>query len=1488
MPPTDVANAPAAVDTTSGARSEVGETLAADPQIGTEWSRSAALSADMADAGLVGNLELTDTALDVAAQQLHDAIDRNDTDAIHRILEPMSADDRKGIEQSYHDLFDPNGAPDTLRRDIQQKLDLTEAARDIAILDRTATITNDAGQLDYQLTRLADGDQDAIVGIREVLATLNPEQVAQLDLDLRTHYPDKYPNGLQSALFDNSNLSDQQKEALRILAKGVTNTDEGVPGRTAEDNIALANLALSMDDMNLLCEALRGNQPAAVRARAALQADAAFQQHASDTFGADNTVWRDFVAQGYISLTTIADKNNEGFFDVNRQNIELALANATLEERQKYVHGRELFMSGAMPAADSADAADMRFYQLTHDALIAASHNLPPVPTDVVNPPKTDPPVLDAVSQLIFDAQNAVSPQKIFIDFETLFADGETRMRFAALYGEDEDGYMAHGGTPENLERDKQLLEILKAASGSINASDNALQFLGPEYATAALLMEGKLSAAGMAMMNFPDSVIQQRLRSESPEQQQQDQQQIDQLYDAWNVDSNATRRDVTKWEDLLTRGGSIISVLADNHDDAAQVFATIENMSPVDWERLHSLQFRDSFLQEIDSALATYGVDEQTRAKAVELLQRKSEANSYPASLLVHGSILDSGTDAKNVVGNILNMSASEQQDYINNVDEFQTKVTQLLDGAELNDVQRAFVDRMLSLMRSAGSMPSYEMLSAPDRVLYDFATEANPYKTLRDIESMLEDPAMLAAMNDDQLLHPNYQGGFTEHADVSDPVNAALAAAIYGTMTNIVSQSDIALAGLDPLSLAFDDLLYDGKMDVGNEINLRFPPESIFPKLAALPPDEQQSQLDMMGLTDGQRQVFEVCLGQGGCMQLEDMIRSFIVSEGAQYRDPSAYSDFLDELQQLGPAELEALKSRYAEKYHADFNNDFLSRVEDKDYDVYKSLLTPEQGDGRQEYFDALGKLERTESGYIPEGPDLNAQRALELYAVALGDAQSGFTTLSPEDQAQFQTYFAQALEQLKQAQTEFAEQLISLGEKAVMFGAGLLAIAMSGGTLSLPVMAAIAAAGGAIDGAARVAVLKAIQGENFDGSVGNVMKEFFEGFAQGSLDTFAIVTLPGAIKGASELTAAVMENIANGVIALPEYSLQQLNALRSSLSRLISLKGTANITVEDLQRILVVDARVPAEEACESAVALLADIERQADIYEADIITQSIDDIAGGAVDDVLLPASDPAIANAATFQELVDNSADAWLRASVSGEPNAEAAIANEIKAKFLYLTQDPHSGVKLSDVQEFIAAHADFMQNDPAIKSRLGELARFEIMNNPEVLKDSSALTLIQSAYFEAPAAEQINIQMEVTAQLKLMALRGDDVTQLREIGGTFTLGSEAIAEIDAAHAAFEAAQKSPELLALEQKYLQFRSNYKGGGMDPKKFEDMLNELGLVKVQTAGTGTHYVIYDPGPPQQFIARTWMSHEENSRYYSERAVNQFFTGFEQYLTA
>jgi hypothetical protein len=105
---------------------------------------------------------------------------------------------------------------------------------------------------------------------------------------------------------------------------------------------------------------------------------------------------------------------------------------------------------------------------------------------------------------------------------------------------------------------------------------------------------------------------------------------------------------------------------------------------------------------------------------------------------------------------------------------------------------------------------------------------------------------------------------------------------------------------------------------------------------------------------------------------------------------------------LQKLDPKALQQLKQDYAKRYGSDLDDDFLRRVDDKEKSSFETLLTPVSNDGRQFYFDALGRLQHSDSGYSPDGTLQTSERALQLYAEALQKFQLDGRNLSVADQA------------------------------------------------------------------------------------------------------------------------------------------------------------------------------------------------------------------------------------------------------------------------------------------------------------------------------------------------------------------------------------------------------------------------------------------------------------------------------------------------------
>ena len=243
------------------------------------------------------------STLEVTANVLHTAIHKGDQSAVSRILTPLLSSDKHNLEQIYQTEFGHGGSGSTLQADLRSHFSKTDFLRDQSILSSKDGMTNNGGQISVALSELDKGNKKADVELREILQTLNSKQIGQVSLDYKSQ--NKGANFVD-AIKNDVNVSAATKAALSIL---ITGSDH----RTAMDDVHLANLAVQYKDVNLLGEALRGDIQSPADARAQLLKDQDFQVRFNQAFG-KNPIAKDFLKDGHISLSTIADANNAGFF----------------------------------------------------------------------------------------------------------------------------------------------------------------------------------------------------------------------------------------------------------------------------------------------------------------------------------------------------------------------------------------------------------------------------------------------------------------------------------------------------------------------------------------------------------------------------------------------------------------------------------------------------------------------------------------------------------------------------------------------------------------------------------------------------------------------------------------------------------------------------------------------------------------------------------------------------------------------------------------------------------------------------------------------------------------------------------------------------------------------------------------------------------------------------------------------------------------------
>lgn len=1111
---------------------------------------------------------LDQKALDVKADELRRAINDKDPKKVDLLLETMQKADRDALVRTYQS----NGS--SLDADLRSHFNQADYTRLSAILNRTDGKTNDAGEVATTLARLRAGDKTADTELREVLATLSPEGIRQL----QESYQRTYGQSLSDAINQTPNVSDATKQALPYLLKGV-----GPGGRTADDDVALANIAVKNKDIWLLSEALRGTGGSEVQARRLLAGNSQFQRDLSVAFG-ENPVAADIVRDGHTSIKTVIDANNRGLLGADNRSIDLALKNATDEERQQYARGRAL-AAGPKENLTEKQRQDLEFYTQTHDALINLTRKNEPTARDLIgdNPPdankylrdrlgltqeqidayRTNPDSRQAIDdkakgltgvdqtltqdllaqlrggkdvntispfdRVLYDKATGASPQRILLDAQAALADPEARQRYLSLFYNQDGEYKKHGGTDQDRARDQAFVDIIKNASRSVGAS--AREVVTGDSVAESLLSIGRMSLMDLARLGYPDSVIERNRALAGP----QEQKALDQYFRDLGIDPRNAQRQVAKWEDELLTGGSLVSTIAEHAGKPDDVLRDIENMDRRQWERLTDRNSGAAVYSQLTDAINKFVDDPQKRQQALDLLRDKATARTYEDSQNIHRSILAVGTDANAVRNGILNLSPSEQARYANpNEKEFRAQVDDLV-AKRLSGSDQTLARDMLDYLSKNGKLPQKSDLSPIDRVFYDTATGADRFQILRDVEAALKaDPQLRQRLDKDPLLHP---GSLLRPNQQMDPKERLLAETINKLAGDLASHAKESTTWEGIVS----SLLQTGELNIYQRVRLDEPKQQLYADIAALPPNEREGVERYARLSKDQIAIIDqIAANPGGKPDLADRLRSFVVG------DDTKYSDYESRIRALSPEQLQQLKSEYARKYGHDFDLDFLSKVDEKDQINYRNLLSPTRGDGRQDYFDSLGKLLRSENGYGSAGTQANAERALQLYGEALQSASINGKPLSPEVQDQLNKYFGEALQNYKDSKEELAKQLIELGETALLFGSGILAIAASGGTLSPAVLAVIVGAGASLDAGLRVKVLQTVLGNDFDGSVGNVLKQAGIGFANG-LITFGPIAAPEIVaRIAGRATKTIIEGTVLSETATKAVSAEVDNAI------------------------------------------------------------------------------------------------------------------------------------------------------------------------------------------------------------------------------------------------------------------------------------------------------------------------------------------------------
>ncbi|HEY9679689.1 MAG TPA: FHA domain-containing protein [Drouetiella sp.] len=632
--------------------------------------------------------------------------------------------------------------------------------------------------------------------------------------------------------------------------------------------------------------------------------------------------------------------------------------------------------------------------------------------------------------------------------------------------------------------------------------------------------------------------------------------------------------REVSIWEDELIHGReTLISQLAKTHSDGwafglgsgtnkNDLMTAVENMSKDDWTLLKGPDGA-KYRKELQESLSTYA-DPTERARVEAMLNEKLSKDSYEDAAKVHRNLQDTiadnkghvflgmGTsyDGKNILQKFTNMSAEDAAKYKNDP-EFKKQLDQFIND-NLKDNEKLLANRMLKQVETTGQPPKPD---AVDTVISDSVNGAKSQKLLADAEKALQDPELRARLNkpDDQLSEDDRR--------VKNIIKDAIASA------SGYADDGSGVVNTDKYSKA---LFETGHLTAQQKAELGFDKKDLLPAIAAAPEAERAEAMKNLS-SDEQQVVNSIAANPDHKPDLADRIRSMAIGSGG---DPA---DFKDELGKLSFADRQALKEEYTRKYGKDLDQDFLDKCKDSDKSTFTNLLKPSESDGRQNYYDNYHRMLESESGFSADGSKLTLEKANDMYAASLEEYQKVYKTLPAEKQKALDEYFGSALEQYKSSKEKLAEIVVD----ATITAAALAAAPFTGGA-SLALVISIAAASGA---AFRLAAMKAIEGNDFDGSAKNIVKQIVIGGTSAALNFVG----GGAVEGlAANVSGKVITDVA-ATAGKDILSTAGKEALEKGLPKLLE-NGGKRLTEEEVGALVAKaapNATAAEKEALEKAI-------------------------------------------------------------------------------------------------------------------------------------------------------------------------------------------------------------------------------------------------------------------------------------------------------------
>ena len=348
--------------------------------------------------------QLTPGAVRKAVDDIHDASfnramwgwgwSKPDPEKVRNILEPMSAEDRKRVE----DLYAKNNPGHTLRGDLKGQIGAgsEDYLKLESILNRKDNKSDETGQVHLALNKLdqAAARQDSRSGvinwaigklspgidivnkyndaqdsihrnnaeadIRKSIGALTSTQIKELKETYAANYKDKdgKPIDLEQRLMSDPSLSKETKDALGILFKGVDKRTGNDP-ESVQNSLRLAQIGLNSRNIDIFKDAM---QIAPAEARKQFEQNGGYKQIDKAFSGDDKAMAQSYADQGAGNLAYMVNGNSH-WYRTNREEItRLVTTQASEIDSQRYIKGKELSDKRSAPANEE-ERKSLEFYK---------------------------------------------------------------------------------------------------------------------------------------------------------------------------------------------------------------------------------------------------------------------------------------------------------------------------------------------------------------------------------------------------------------------------------------------------------------------------------------------------------------------------------------------------------------------------------------------------------------------------------------------------------------------------------------------------------------------------------------------------------------------------------------------------------------------------------------------------------------------------------------------------------------------------------------------------------------------------------------------------------------------------------------------------------------------------------------------------------------------------------------------------------------------